>query len=465
MSESSSIISVVDGEPRGNGLILEDSPFGLEKIYDYEQGGHHPVHLGDALHSRYKVIHKLGSGGYANVWLCRDTSSATFTYVALKIIMAEGSTKDCPELRVNKLLDCGFDELDTVDYFCLPRDQFEINGPNGTHLVFVYPVLGPRVSRLLSVTQSEDPGVPLREICFQVTQAMADLHRRGICHGDFRPANILARISGLDGLSEDDAIATLGAPSTAKITTASGDDHDLPTAPQYMVYPISWDSIATNTSLLHLISGKACIIDFGECYDVSSPVAELGIPQVYCPPEYSLEGKVGIACDLWALGCTLFEIRTGRKLFDTFDDDLDEHLCKIAMILGKFPEPWWSETWEQRSIYFKDEVEAGNQVIEIQISPNERNADSGGVGALVMQKPEPRSLQEALAPGLFYENKYGPGGIQQDISREEIDIFSDLLSKLFQYNPESRTPASSVLGHDWFGLKAQCAPPEVTNVL
>ena len=87
--------------------------------------------------------------------------------------------------------------------------------------------------------------------------------------------------------------------------------------------------------MLYSISGKACIVDFGESYDITSPVTELAIPQIYCPPEYALEGKVGIGCDLWALGCTLFGIRTDRKLFDTFDDDADEHLCKVAKVLTR----------------------------------------------------------------------------------------------------------------------------------
>jgi hypothetical protein len=39
-------------------LTLEGPPFGFEKIYDYEPGGHHPVHLNDRLgeENRYKVI-------------------------------------------------------------------------------------------------------------------------------------------------------------------------------------------------------------------------------------------------------------------------------------------------------------------------------------------------------------------------------------------------------------------------
>ncbi|OTB19985.1 hypothetical protein K445DRAFT_18523 [Daldinia sp. EC12] len=279
---------------------------------------------------------------------------------------------------------------------------------------------------------------------------MAELHGRGICHGDFRPANILARISGLDGLSEDEVLAILGKPDSTKVVTYSHEDHNLPTAPRYLVYPVDWNSIATNTTLPHFISGKACIVDFGESYDMTSPVTELGIPQIYCPPEYTLEGKVGIGCDLWALGCTLFEIRTGRKLFATFDGDADEHLCKVAKVLGKLPEPWWSETWEQRKHYFKDEVDAEGRVISVYSGSNDKSPGPGVIGALVFQNPEPRSLQEALAEGLFYENTHGPGGIQRDISRKEIEIFSDLLLKLLRYTPEDRPSASSLAEHDWF---------------
>jgi serine/threonine protein kinase len=172
-----------DGGIPDNGLIVEGPPFGLEKIYDYEPGGHHPVHLGDMLHQRYKVMHKLGSGGYATVWLCRDISAHKPLYTAVKIITAEGSTKECPELRVTKLLQLGLDQVSSAVQFCLPVNRFEIDGPNGVHYAFVYPVLGPRVSRMLNIASSKDPGGPLRKICFQVAQAVATLHKHGICHG------------------------------------------------------------------------------------------------------------------------------------------------------------------------------------------------------------------------------------------------------------------------------------------
>lgn len=90
-----------------NGLRLELARFGLEQVIDYEPGGHHPVHLGDILgdNHRYRVVHKLGTGGFANIWLCRDLAVHNTTkYVALKILMAETSTGDCPELLVNTVL-------------------------------------------------------------------------------------------------------------------------------------------------------------------------------------------------------------------------------------------------------------------------------------------------------------------------------------------------------------------------
>lgn len=44
-----------------------------EPLHRYRPGGYHPVHLGDVLKDgRYKILHKLGFGGYSTVWVARD---------------------------------------------------------------------------------------------------------------------------------------------------------------------------------------------------------------------------------------------------------------------------------------------------------------------------------------------------------------------------------------------------------
>ncbi|CAG8977902.1 hypothetical protein HYALB_00001780 [Hymenoscyphus albidus] len=134
--------------------VLDDAP--LEQLYarnwthdaeDYEEyrpGGFHPVHIGDRFGTagQFRVIHKLGRGGLATVWLCRDGKAQR--YVALKIILADESREDSPELAlVKRKLDYG---EAGGEFIAVPHEHFWHHGPNGRHLCLVLPVLGPRVT-------------------------------------------------------------------------------------------------------------------------------------------------------------------------------------------------------------------------------------------------------------------------------------------------------------------------------
>lgn len=59
-----------------------------ERISLYRPGGCHPVELGDKVHNRYVVEHKIGYGGYSTVWLARDLQYEHKRLIALKIIVA-----------------------------------------------------------------------------------------------------------------------------------------------------------------------------------------------------------------------------------------------------------------------------------------------------------------------------------------------------------------------------------------
>ena len=60
-----------ESEAKGIGALYCEVD--AEPLERYREGGYHPTHLGGIFKDgRYKVIHKLGWGGYATIWLARD---------------------------------------------------------------------------------------------------------------------------------------------------------------------------------------------------------------------------------------------------------------------------------------------------------------------------------------------------------------------------------------------------------
>jgi serine/threonine protein kinase len=265
------------------------------------------------------------------------------------------------------------------------------------------------------------------------------------------PSNVLLQISSLDGLPEYDVINLLGEPEKTKVVTESGEPPTEPSAPKYLVYPVIWDSVDRI-----FLSTQPCIIDFGDSFEIGDPPETLGIPGPYRSPELMLENTVGIGCDLWALGCTIFEIRTGRKMLNLFDDDDDTYLDALVKILGPLPEPWWSETWKMRKKCYEDKPDSQGRAIVVVPPVQEMPADyvplpesTGSVDPSVAQ--DARSIQEKIAAGLWYW-RGNSERIHREISDEEIEVFADLLSQLFRYKPEERPSAKDVLQHKWFKL-------------
>lgn len=161
------------------GTYLKGSNRGMEPLEDYQEGVYHPVHIGDVLgpSGRYRVIHKLGHGGFGTVWLCRDSLEAR--YIALKVMVSD--------LKSDEILDLSLVGLDQsmpgAHYIVSPLDSFSVEGPNGTHQCLTLPPLGPCVSPRLWMRLEKDPAAVLRKFAYQTTQALDFLHKNQICHG------------------------------------------------------------------------------------------------------------------------------------------------------------------------------------------------------------------------------------------------------------------------------------------
>jgi serine/threonine-protein kinase SRPK3 len=168
-----------DEEPLDQRFLLPNVG-DTEDIERYTPGGFHPVHLGDVYdNKRYRIVHKLGAGGFSTVWLARDESENK--WVALKIVVADHSTSVADKGLL--FHHAASNNLSIEATFVAENRRFTIEGPNGRHLCLVLPVFGPSASRLSSGFDSRLKPWLSRRAGYQATKAVAELHAGGLCHG------------------------------------------------------------------------------------------------------------------------------------------------------------------------------------------------------------------------------------------------------------------------------------------
>lgn len=160
----------------------------------------------------------------------------------------------------------------------------------------------------------------------------------------------------------------------------------------------------------------------------------------YRSPEVIFGESVNFKSDLWALGCTLFEIRMGRSLFKKQErEDEDLYLKGIVDLFGELREPYWSE-WKARDHFF-DVDEAGRLVRSEELS--------------IDGERKPRGMLEALeAVPVGWEDEAKKGGVLPVPSREKM-LFADLLYGFFAYMYLPNTHGLGMrraLRHGWFTL-------------
>lgn len=521
---------------------------GREEIQDYRPGGLHPIHLEDLLgdEGRYRIVHKLGNGGFGTVWLCRDTTENKWR--ALKILRAEDSTEDCADFRIcNMSAKMSSEDRDIyVSHIAFPVDHFWLVGPNGRHLCVVMPLLGRNITGAGKKYEYREG--PLKSICRQIVSAMAILHKNGVCHGDFRPHNICYMVEGLEDASEDDILVAYSRPRLLCIVdddqyeweddssandhgdgeTLSGQDSqchnqqdlsesddkhesqddveeqqsetpqsqdiqqdgvsvsdDAPEAdtepdqdevdyegtehcPRYLVLNAYLDGASK------YISDNIAVIDFGESFMSSQPRDFTGIPYGYRSPEGFFDGcgDLGFASDVWALGCTLFEVRQGECPFG--NSDLWSMMPHWEDLSGPMPEPFRSSIADDFEV--PDDPQQWVSVEEDEMDDWKRqHMRPNGVSSALLnilseeieylvplaegeEAPDPRSQTHRLwcSPGKKV--------LSVTISEDEVSLIFDMAKKIFAWAPEDRAQVTDILQHAWLhdtSTSSEKSPAEV----
>jgi len=152
----------------------------VESLENYVPGGYHPVMVGDVLHDRYRVVDKLGFGGYSTVWLAQDTQLKC--YVAVKVGTVNSPVRETTVLReLSTAVSVPAPASQGRRSIPSPLDEFELRGPNGIHPCYTM-ALAECDLRTVSYSQLF-PIEVARALSGGVVLAVAYLHARGYAHG------------------------------------------------------------------------------------------------------------------------------------------------------------------------------------------------------------------------------------------------------------------------------------------
>ena len=109
------------------------------------------------------------------------------------------------------------------------------------------------------------------------------------------------------------------------------------------------------------------ISDFGAYCKINMKHSDTFGTRYYQAPEIILLGNCTYAVDIWALGCTFFEILTGDILFDPNKDAYNPrdyyHLCLINETCGDFPYYFLKKT-QKYKLFFDSKYKIKNFDIE-----------------------------------------------------------------------------------------------------
>jgi hypothetical protein len=217
----------------------------------------------------HQIVSALGAGGMGEVYRARDTRLGRD--VAIKVLPQHLTSSDGARARFER-------EARLISGLSHPNigALYDIGCEGSTDYLVMELIEGETLAD--RIARGPMPTADVLRIGAQIADALDAAHRAGVVHRDLKPSNVMLSRSGAKLM--DFGLARGGGP--ARVGSSSG--HALTQAPTVV------GALTTEGSLVGTFQ--------------------------YMAPE-QLEGRDADArCDLWALGCVLYEMATGRRAFD-----------------------------------------------------------------------------------------------------------------------------------------------------
>jgi CDC-like kinase len=251
--------------------------------------GHLIYHCGDVIQSRYKILATLGEGTFGRVVKVKD--SETDQVMALKVIKNVEKYREAAKLEINALEKLA--DKNAAHHLCVRiLDWFDYHG----HTCIAFEMLGLSVFDFLRENNYEPyPMEQVRHIAYQLCYSVKFLHDNKLTHTDLKPENILF-------VNSD--------------------------------YSTSFNT-RKNREIRRVKNTETRLIDFGSATFDHEHHSTIVSTRHYRAPEVILELGWAQPCDVWSIGCIMFELYLGITLFQTHDNR--EHLAMMERILGTVP--------------------------------------------------------------------------------------------------------------------------------
>lgn len=221
VQESAATNLETTSEGRYKPIDRQVDPLDIEDLEDYRTGGHFPADLGQIILEKskgkegcFEIVHKLGHGPHATVWLCLNVDKHEWN--AVKIFKARYSGQ--AEMAFKKFFDGETKPAEAAsEYIQAPLWVGFERSENGHHTCYVLPLLGP------TIVQFDRAAPDLQgKLVQQVAQGLRYLHNRGIVHGGIRPSNILWRLQETRHISKEDMVKLIGEPQRYEVEAEHG---------------------------------------------------------------------------------------------------------------------------------------------------------------------------------------------------------------------------------------------------
>src|SRR5262245_61388451 len=221
----------------------------------------------------YEIIAPLGAGGMGEVYRAKDTRLGR--EVAIKVL-PEHLLSD-PEVHARFEREARTISSLNHPHICTLHD---VGREGDTEYLVMELVEGETLAHRLE--RGPLPPHEVTKLGIQIADALDRAHRAGIVHRDFKPGNVMLTKSG----------AKLMDFGLARPTTA--------TAPTGASTGITIAQLSQSPTVASPLTAQGAIVG----------------TYLYMAPE-QLEGKETDArSDIWALGCVLYEMATGRRAFE-----------------------------------------------------------------------------------------------------------------------------------------------------